>query len=443
MANDQFNLKQEQAWIKLFDKTTNFLFFGGAAGGGKSWLGNEWLLTCCNLYPGTRYLMGRNVLKYLKETTLNTFFKVARHHKFTGNEYNYNSQSGIIKFNNESEIILRELKYNPSDPLFQDLGSLELTGAFVDEMPEICFQAFDVLKTRIGREGNEKYGLTPKILGSGNPVRNWTYNYFIKNPQNIKYQYIQSLADDNINFLDNTYIEMLESITDPITKQRLRWGNWEYDDDPGLLLKYNRILEMYSNVINGGEKYITIDVARKGKDKSVICVWDGWKCFEIAHFATNTITELANEVTKLRVTHKVPLLNIIADEDGVGGGLVDILNCNGFVNNSRPATQPTNNQIVENFDNLRSQCIFKFCTIVNTNQLSLQITDTAIKERINEELSVIKRTDVNSDKKVSIMSRDEFMKSIGRSPDYLSALMQRVWFDIAKRDYKPAKFNFL
>ena len=28
--------------------------------------------------------------------------------------------------------------------------------------------------------------------------------------------------------------------------------------------------------------------------------------------------------------------NIVVDEDGVGGGVVDILKCNGFVNNSRP-----------------------------------------------------------------------------------------------------------
>lgn len=442
MTNNQFNRKQSEAWVILFDKVTRFLFFGGAAGGGKSWIGNEWLLTCASLYPGTRWLMGRNVLKYLKETTLNTFFKVARHHNFTANDFNYNGQSGIITFKNSSEIVLRELKYNPSDPLFQDLGSLELTGAFVDEAPEISFQAFDVLKTRIGRQMNEKYGITPKILLTGNPVRNWVYNYFIKSPPDAKYRFIQSLADDNIGFLDNTYLEMLDSITDPITRQRLRYGNWDYDNDPGLLCQYNKILDLYSNIVAEGEKYITCDVARKGKDKSVIGVWNGLHCVEILQFAQNTITQLADEINALRGKYNIPMSNVIADEDGVGGGLVDILGCNGFVNNSRPIEVKTETVSIENFDNLRSQCIYKYCVnYVNTNRTGIT-ADTTTRERINEELQVVKRTDVKNDNKVGVMTREDFMKSLGRSPDFLSMLMQRVWFEM-RPNYKHAKFNFL
>jgi hypothetical protein len=438
-----FNPKQAEAWVKLHDNSTRFLFFGGAAGGGKSYLLNKWLISGCELYPGTRWLMARNVLKYLKETTLTTFFKVCQNQYFT-NEFNYNAQSGIIKWHNGSEIILRELKRTPSDPLFQDLGSLELTGAAVDEAPEITFQAFDVLKSRVNRQLNEKYGLAPKILLTGNPVRNWVHTTFIKKPPSREYQFIQSLVDDNIQFIDKGYVESLESISDKVTRQRLRYGNWDYDDDPAILIQYAKILELYNNsFVAGGEKYLTCDVARKGKDKSVICCWDGWRCIEIIQLPTNTITGLADLIRQKQQHYNIPLLNIIVDEDGIGGGLVDILCCNGFVNNSRPAEQHTQTQHVENFDNLRSQCIFKFCSFVNDNKVFLQCEDMEISERINEELSVIRRRDVVSDGKVSIMGRDEFVKSIGRSPDFLSALMQRVWFDIAKRDYKPAKFNFL
>ncbi len=442
MAN--FNPKQAEAWVKLYDSSTRFLFFGGAAGGGKSYLGNKWLVTNCELYAGTRWLMARNVLKYLKETTLNTFFKVCKNQNLTGRCFDYNGQSGIIKWHNGSEIILRELKHNPSDPMFQDLGSLELTGAFVDEAPEITFQAFDVLKSRINRQLNQKYGLYPKILLTGNPVRNWVHTTFIQKPPGPEYQFIQSLVEDNTEFIEDGYKQSLESISDPVTRQRLLYGNWDYDNDPAILIRYSKILDLYNNsFVEAGEKYLTCDVARKGKDKTVICVWDGWRCVEITYIATNTITELAELINKKRQQHSIPLSNVIADEDGVGGGLVDILKCQGFVNNSRPVEQPTQTQAVENFDNLRSQCIYKFCNLVNDNKVYLQCENVQVSERINEELAVIKRRDILSDKKVSIMSREDFMKSIGRSPDYLSALMQRVWFDIAQRDYKEAKFTFL
>jgi hypothetical protein len=57
--------KQEQAWQKLQDDTTRFLFFGGGAGGGKTWLYCEWLLVWAYFYPGSRAFMARNELKRL------------------------------------------------------------------------------------------------------------------------------------------------------------------------------------------------------------------------------------------------------------------------------------------------------------------------------------------------------------------------------------------
>ena len=36
--------RQHDAYKRLLDDVTRFILYGGAAGGGKSWLGNEWLL---------------------------------------------------------------------------------------------------------------------------------------------------------------------------------------------------------------------------------------------------------------------------------------------------------------------------------------------------------------------------------------------------------------
>ena len=71
-----FTATQQLAIEYLFDKKTKEVLFGGAAGGGKSWVGCAWLLLLCMKYPSTRYLMGRSKLDALKKTTLNTFFEV-------------------------------------------------------------------------------------------------------------------------------------------------------------------------------------------------------------------------------------------------------------------------------------------------------------------------------------------------------------------------------
>ena len=71
--------KQTAALDILEDNETVELLFGGGAGGAKSVLGCYWLLKSSLKYPGTRWVLGRAVLKTLKETTLNTFWWVCNH----------------------------------------------------------------------------------------------------------------------------------------------------------------------------------------------------------------------------------------------------------------------------------------------------------------------------------------------------------------------------
>ena len=122
--------------------------------------------------------MGRSKLKALKETTLNTFFQISSDLGLK-DQYNYNAQSGIIYWKNGSEIILKDLFLYPSDPNFDGLGSLEITGGFIDECNQITKKAWQVVKSRMRYKLNE-YNLTPKLFGSCNPSKNWVYSDFYK-----------------------------------------------------------------------------------------------------------------------------------------------------------------------------------------------------------------------------------------------------------------------
>jgi phage terminase large subunit len=101
-------LKQEHATYYLKDDITDEILYGGAAGGGKSALGCLWLIENCQKYAGSRWLMGRSKLKTLKETTLNTFFEQASKLGIS-NQFTYNDQKSIIKWQNGSEILLKDL----------------------------------------------------------------------------------------------------------------------------------------------------------------------------------------------------------------------------------------------------------------------------------------------------------------------------------------------
>ena len=120
---------------------------------------------------------------------------------------------------------------------------------------------------------------------------------------------------------------------------------------------------------------------------------------------------------------------IIADEDGVGGGVVDILGCKGFVNNSKPIEE---NEIIVQYNNLKSQCYFHLANAVNTNKIYFSKYTQEQKETIIQELEQVKRNNVDKDGKLSVLPKEKIKEIIGRSPDYADALMMRMFFELEK-----------
>jgi phage terminase large subunit len=418
-------IKQEHATFYLQDKTTEEVLYGGAAGGGKSAFGCLWLISMCQNYPNTRWLMGRAKLKTLKETTLNTFFELASKLDI-GNEFNYNAQSNVIYFENGSEIILKDLFLYPSDPNYDSLGSLEITGAFIDECNQVVYKAWQIVKSRIRYKLTE-YNLIPKMLGTLNPAKNWTYKEFYQPSKNGTLKdyrkFIQALPQDNPH-LHPSYLKSLLQL-DNNAKQRLYYGNWEYDDDPSTLIDMDAIIDYFNpvHINDNGKHYITIDVARKGKDTTVYRVWNEWKCIDVVIFAKNTIVEAFDEARKLQAKYNVPNTQTIADEDGVGGGLVDMLRCQGFINNSRALNG-------ENYENLKSQCSILMAKKIQARECGEVSNNTHIRDIVSEEMEQIKQKDIDKDTRLGILSKDVIKANIGRSPDHWDSIMMRYYFEL-------------
>jgi phage terminase large subunit len=376
--------------------------------------------------------MGRAKLKTLKETTLNTFFELASKLDI-GDEFNYNAQSNVIYFENGSEIILKDLFLYPSDPNYDSLGSLEITGAFIDECNQVVYKAWQIVKSRIRYKLTE-YNLIPKMLGTLNPAKNWTYKEFYQPSKNGTLKdyrkFIQALPQDNPH-LHPSYLKSLLQL-DNNAKQRLYYGNWEYDDDPSTLIDMDAIIDYFNPVhINDeGKHYITIDVARKGKDTTVYRVWNEWKCIDVVIFAKNTIVEAYEEARKLQAKYNVPNSQTIADEDGVGGGLVDMLRCEGFVNNSRALNG-------ENYENLKSQCSILMAKKIQNRECGEVSINTHVRDLVSEEMEQIKQKEIDKDTRLGIISKDVIKANIGRSPDHWDSIMMRYYFELKPKAKAP------
>lgn len=433
--------KQSEAWGYLLDELTVQLIFGGGAGGGKSFLGCAWLIAMAGQYPESRWLMGRAKLKNLKETTLVTFFDICRIWGLKeGVDYKYNSQDSTIIFANGSMILLKDLFLYPSDPNFDSLGSLEITGGFIDEVNQIVSKAWDIVFSRI-RYKLDVFGLKPKLLGTCNPSKNWVYQDFYKPwsesklPDNKKF--VQALAKNN-KFISKYYIENLKNIKDKIIRSRLLEGNWEYDDDPSCLFEYDSLVDLFTNkALVATEKFIIVDAARKGRDRMIVGYWEGLQLKEIHDlpYDIKKDTEKSAEwIANFAEKKQVKRSNVLVDEDGVGGGIVDKLKCKGFVNNSSPiqpyAAKLDPNKKV-NFANLRTQCYFKLADLTDRGEIGIdEPNDSNFKDLIIEELEQIKQKDIDRDGKIALIGKEQIKENIGRSPDFADMIMMRCWFEV-------------
>jgi len=389
------------------ESDAELVLYGGSAGSGKSWLGCRWQIMRRLKYTGTRGLIGRSKLDTLKKTTLRTFFEVCGQLGLvSGKHFTFNAQSNIISFYNGSEIILKDLFAYPSDPNFDSLGSLEITDYFIDEVAQVTKKAVDIVSSRVRFKLNE-YSLKPKGLMTCNPSRGWLYNEFYepwKNGSLPHYRvFVPALPGDNTH-LPETYLDTLSRLPEQ-DRKRLRDGDWDYDESIDRIYNIDDLLRCFRNEMIAGDKYITADIARLGKDRTVIAYWEGMTLVSLTILRRARTDEVVNKVREVMTQKQVPLKNVIADEDGVGGGVVDALKCRWFMNGSR-AVHP------DRYANLKAECYFKLGEMIEqavTNLLNIRYEsnsqlntslrqyligcDKSLKHPVRKQLTTTKKTE--------------------------------------------------
>lgn len=441
-------IKQHYAWQALQDPNIDEIHYGGAAGGGKSWFGCESRLVRAYQYPGYKSFIGRTELTRLMASTYVTWTKVCAHHGIPIDDWAFNGKYHYIQFKNGSRIDLLDLAYKPSDPMYERLGGLEYTDGWIDEAGEVPFMAVDILRSRVGRHMNKEFNLNPDMLYTYNPNKGWVYRVYKQwrdktLPASTKF--IQALYKDNPHTAE-IYGKQLDKIVDPAMKQRLKFGSFEYDADPSTLIDYEASLDLFTNTVpKSDKKYLTADVARHGVDKTVEYLWEGMKLYGVKIYAKQD-TEITS--IKLKSTldeEQIPRSQVIADEDGIGGAVVDqVRGIKGFIANSPQLDNPNTHQ-PENFASLKAQCTYKAAELINNAQMAISvrpedfhsevegITYEVWKEMLIEEMEWVKSKDLDKDTKLRVIAKDDVKDQLGRSPDFWDPIMMRAWFE-----YKPS-----
>lgn len=433
----QGNEKQKECARYWIDDTTTEIAYGGAKGGAKSYTGCSLIFGDAFIYPNTQYFIARKKLSDLVKFTIPSIHEVFTHWGIDSRYYNFNGQYNIFTLQGDSKVFLIEAKQMPSDPLYQRFGSMQMTRGWIEEAGEFEEEAKNNLAATTGRWENDTYGLCTKTLQTCNPSKNYLYREFYKKHKNGTIEshkkFIQALPYDNKK-LPKGYIEHLQRTLSVNQRKRLLEGNWEYDDNPFALCSYEKILDIFTNTfVNEGERYITIDIARKGKDTTRIIYWNGWRMTEMITLERALTQEVVKTIKAMQSRYQIPNSNTIADEDGVGGGVVDMVGCKGFISMSSPILIPTNqHDKTELYYNFKSQCGFYLAKKINSGEVYCIFQDKD-RETLIEELEQLEEMELASDMKARIISKDLMKERLGHSPDIFDCMIMRSSFDLHKR----------
>lgn len=440
--NDK-QLEAAEAWL---DDTTEEILFGGGKAGGKSFLGCTLIFGDALIYPNTHYFIARKELNDLRKFTIPSIHEVFENWKLKIDDYtSFNGQDNVYNLTNGSKVYLIACSEQPSDPLFERFGSMQMTRGWIEEGGEVPENAKANLALSIGRWNNEKYNLKRKLLITANPKKGWMKRDFVdpffKGELPINRRFIRALATDN-PYLSQDYVTALANERDPIRRQRLFEGDWDYDEDKDSLVSMDALTDMFTNTIDlDGKRYMVVDVARLGQDSTVISVWDGLELSGIQKLTKQATSTIEQRIKDVASANRIPYSNILIDEDGIGGGVVDhLVGVKGFMANSAPL--PTGAEIrtrqsklqhefvpKTNFKNLKAQCGWKLAEMINEHKIAVRVPE--YRDEIITDLSAMLRDrEVDNEGKKQLKSKESVKQDIGHSPDCGDTMLMRMFFEL-------------
>ena len=440
-----------EAAKKWIDNYTEQILYGGAKYGGKTYLGCSLIFGDALIYPETQYFIARQTLADLRKFTMPSVQERFQHWKLDMDQYaKFNGQDNVYNLYNGSKVFLIECKENPSDPMFERFGSMQMTRGWIEEGGEVKESAKANLFLAVGRWKNDIYNLKKKLLITANPKKGWMKREFVTPFKERLLQpnkaYIQAFATDNTHG-NPDYIESLKSEKDPIRYQRLWQGSWDYDEDKNLLISEEALSDAFTNtIVSDGQRYLIGDIARHGKDSTVFSLWEGLELIKIWQFEKQSTNITEQKIKDLAAEYRVSFSNILIDEDGIGGGVVDhLFGVKGFTANSSPFL--TSSQIKEKekkiehflvprtvFSNLKAQCGWKLAELINEHRIAFNVV--TYRDKIIEELtSLLRQKDVDTDGKKQLRPKDEVKEELLRSPDIGDTILMRMWYEFKKESF--------
>ncbi len=258
------------------------------------------------------------------------------------------------------------------------------------------------------------------------------------------YQAFQFPTEDNPH-IPRSEIKKAKEELDPETFKQEFLA--EYVDNAGALFRYNSLVDVFTNTVDkSNSKYLIVDIADDGSDKTKFSFWEGLEEYRRESFERLNTESVIAKIREYAADQRIPYSNIAVDAIGVGAGVASSSLLDGIIGyKSSYSAIKTDHDIVKlpnvsylphatlvsDYRNLRSQCVFTLADLVNNHKIASRVTGKD-KESILEELSNYQ--DVSKgDGKRQASPKEDVKDAIGHSPDDSDTWIMRMYFEVMEK----------
>lgn len=272
-------------------------------------------------------------------------------------------------------------------------------------------------------------------------------------------EYDKDYASFHFTSNDNPFLPEDEKVK---AKEELDFETYQqeimanYLDNQGALFKYEALLDTFSNtIVKSSQRYMIVDVADDGSDKTTISCWEGLEEYKREAFEHLNSEAIIAKVKETASLERIPYSNICVDAIGVGSSVASSSFLDGIIGyKSSYAPIKTDMSIVQlpnvhyldkasltsDYKNLRSQCVFTLAEMCNTHQIASRVTGQ-FKEMILEELQCYQDASIGDGKRFAT-PKEDVKEIIGRSPDHSDTWIMRMYF-VIRDNMLPGKSESL
>jgi len=419
--NPTLTEKQTTAWDWLEKANIDELLYGGAKYGGKSWFLSTWCYQhACdfakkhNIPQSDKPLpigfLGRKVAKNFRDTTLETWFKTI-------------PAGGYVAKGNPVDLIIdNRVKIHTGGldnrETINKFNSAEYAFFAIDQAEEVTKDDIALLRAAtFGRLVVNGQAINGKGLFTANPRKCWLKEEFIDNPTKAR-KFVPALPTDN-PYCTQKYIDNLKDAFRhrPELLKAYLYGSWdELGAANQIILDSWVVRAMKAPTLLAGT-VISCDVARFGDDKTIIYVFEGTEIIERVEMGYSRTTDVSDALTDLSRRHNH--CQIVVDEIGIGGGVIDELHKNGrrviSFNSANKAEEP------DKFYNLRAEAWWELGQHFAHGEIGCRNMTENLRQELTEPCYDLRNG------RVLIEPKEDIKERLGRSPDEADCYVMGVW----------------